>query len=108
MKRYATFGLVVLAGLGPILFFSWRFGGLAPDVIGATLVMTRFEQSAQALAGLAIKPLYSLFSLGLILFLAGQTARDLSALRWGLIAFLSGETFCAVNFWIFQHESLVS
>ena len=108
MKRYAIFGLVILAGLGPVLFFIWRFGGLAADVVSATRAMSPFEQSAQAIAGLGIKPLYSLFSLGLIVLLAGQQARDFSALRWGLIAFIGGETFCAINFWIFRHESPVS
>jgi hypothetical protein len=47
-------------------------------------------------------------SLALIVFLLGQRARDLTALRWGLIAFLTGETFCAINFWIFRHDSLLS
>jgi hypothetical protein len=108
MKRYLFFTLMVLAALGPLLLFGWFSGGLTPSVIAETRVLSPLEQSAQILAGLGIKPLYSLICLGLILFLVGQSARDIAALRWGLIAFLTGETFCAVNYFIFQHGSLLS
>jgi len=108
MKRYLFLTLMVLSALGPILLFGWYSGGLTPGLIAETRAMSPLEQSAQILAGLGIKPLYSLICLGLILFLAGQSARDIAALRWGLIAFLAGETFCAVNYFIFQHESLLS
>ncbi len=108
MKRYFFSALVALAGLGPLLLFGWLSGGLTPTLIDETRAMSPLEQSAQALAGLGIKPLYSLLSLALIVFLVGQSARDIASLRWGLIAFLTGETFCAINFWIFQHESLLS
>lgn len=108
VKRIFPLALVFIFGLGPVLFFVWFSGSLTPAVIGETRAMTPLEQSAQALAGLGIKPLYSLLSLALIALLAGQAARDLTALRWGLVAFLTGETFCAINFWIFQHESLLS
>lgn len=108
MKRFLPGFIIILAGLGPILLFSWLSGGLTPAVVAETRAMSPLEQSAQVAAGLVIKPLYSLLSLGLILFLAGQRARDIASLRWGLIAFLTGETFCAVNFWVFRHESLLS
>lgn len=108
MRRFSLPLIVVLAGLGPILLFGWLSGGLTLSVIDETQAMSLLEQSAQAFAGLIIKPLYSLLCLGLILLLWGQRARDVASLRWGLIAFLTGETFCAINFWIFQHESLLS
>ncbi len=106
-KQFPTL-IVILAGLGPILLFGWLAGGLTATEIVETRSMSALEQFAQVVAGLGIKPLYSLLCLGLILFLWGQRARDVSALRWGLIAFLTGETFCAINFWVFQHESLLS
>ena len=108
MRRYLFPTLTLLIGLGPILFFVWFSGGLTPTPITETQAMTPLEQGAQAFAGLWIKPLYSILSLALIVLLFGQSARDLAALRWGLIAFLTGENFCAVNFWVFQHESLLS
>ena len=106
-KQFPTL-IVILAGLGPILLFGWLAGGLTAAEVGETRSMSALEQFAQAAAGLGIKPLYSVLCLGLILFLWGQRTRDISALRWGLIAFLTGETFCAINFWVFQHESLLS
>ncbi len=69
---------------------------------------TTLEQGAQALAGLVIKPSYMLLSLIVIVGLVGQKGADLSALMWGQIAFLAGETFCAINFYIYNHESILS
>jgi len=108
MRRQFSAFIVILAGLGPILLFAWFASGLTAAEISETRSMSTLEQFAQTAAGLGIKPLYSVLCLGLILFLWGQRTRDVSALRWGLIAFLTGETFCAINFWLFQHESLLS
>jgi hypothetical protein len=70
--------------------------------------LTPFEQQAQALAGLLIKPLYSIVSLAIILSLIGQRSPDILALQWGQIAFFAGETFCAINFYIYKHDSILS
>lgn len=106
-RLYPTLS-VVLAGLGPILFFGWLAGGFTLSEISETRSLSLLEQSAQVFAGFMVKPLYSLLCLGLILLLWGQRGRDVASLRWGLVAFLTGETFCAVNFFVFQHESLLS
>lgn len=66
------------------------------------------EQLAQAIAGLIIKPAYMLISLALIVLLFTRRAPDLRALAWGQVAFLTGETFCAINFYIYRHESALS
>ena len=108
MKRLYPTLSVVLAGLGPILFFGWLAGGFTLGEISETRSLSMLEQSAQVFAGLMVKPLYSLLCLGLIVLLWGQRRRDVASLRWGLIAFWTGETFCAVNFFVFQHESLLS
>jgi len=70
--------------------------------------LSPFDQMAQALAGLVIKPIYMMLSLLIILALIEQKSADLSALRCGQIAFLAGETFCAINFYVYRHESLLS
>jgi hypothetical protein len=49
-----------------------------------------------------------MLSLVIILALIGQKVTDLSALQWGQITFLVGETFCAINFYIYHQESLLS
>ena len=103
--------LIVLAGLIPIPVYFLEMHDHSLDVNTAALpsrTLTPFEQQAQALAGLVVKPVYMMSSLIIILALIGQKAADLSALRWGQIAFLAGETFCALNFYIYKHGSILS
>ncbi len=102
--------LIILAGLIPIAGY-WLEAGVtqAPDLEslpGRSLPPS--GQMAQALAGLVIKPLYMMLSLALIILLIGQRDIDVAALQWGLIAFLVGEVFCAINFYIYRHESILS
>jgi hypothetical protein len=108
MKRITLPLLLVLVGIGPILLFASSANGLASITYSTPQSMTPLEQAAQAIGGLVIKPLYMLVSLVLIVFLLGQKSRDTAALRWSLIAFLAGETFCAANFWVFRHNSQIS
>jgi rhodanese-related sulfurtransferase len=60
--------------------------------------MAGYEQWAAVIAAFGFKPMYMLLSLVLILVLARTRATDLVALRWGLISFLLGESFCAANY----------
>ncbi len=66
------------------------------------------EQAAQVIAGLLVKPTYMLVSLAIIVALHDQHSADLAALQAGQIAFLVGETFCAINFYFYRHESVLS
>ena len=66
------------------------------------------EQYALCFTGFVVKPVYMLLSLVIAFFLWRSTATDLIALRWGLLFFFGGEAACAVNYWIFQHESPLS
>ncbi len=59
--------------------------------------LSELEQRAAVIAPFVIKPLYMLFALLLVVVLLGSRSPDLTALRWGLVFFLVGETFCAVN-----------
>lgn len=63
-----------------------------------------YEQLALVGAVFLIKPLYMLLSLILILVLWRLKSSDVVALRWGLIFFLTGETFCALNILLFNHS----
>lgn len=107
MPRAFVIAMAVLAGILPILVYWMEHGGFDAPAVEAYLTLTRSEQLAQAVAGLAVKPTYMFLSLILIVALTGQAA-EIAALRWGLIAFLAGETFCAINFYIYRHESLLS
>ncbi|MFC1853370.1 rhodanese-like domain-containing protein [candidate division CSSED10-310 bacterium] len=57
-----------------------------------------WEQIVVILSGFVIKPAYMILSLLIILILWGQRSRDLVLIRWAMIAFLLGETFCAATY----------
>ena len=97
-----------LFGLLPILVYGMEHGGLVAPAVLESEAMTANQQLAQVVAGLIFKPTYMFLSLILIIALIGQTATEIASLRWGLVAFLAGETFCAINFYVYRHESLLS
>lgn len=63
------------------------------------------EQWTAVIAGFVIKPLYMLLSAAMILMLWRKRAQDLAFLRWGLVFFLLGETFCTINYLFFNEQS---
>ncbi|MDO8635894.1 MAG: hypothetical protein Q7R34_06555, partial [Dehalococcoidia bacterium] len=65
------------------------------------------EQMALAIALLVIKPLYTLIAALLIVAMWRLKSRDMVALRLGVIAFLVGEMFCAVNIVLFGDASFL-
>jgi len=87
---------------------AWRQAGLPvvkgpgeapPQALLATpvRVLSHFEQIITFVSGCIIKPTYMLASLLLILALRKRRG-PLALLRWGLICFLVGETFCALDY----------
>ncbi len=97
----------LLAGAGLVLWFLWQFRFACPAVATGELPfqpMGRFRQWLVVIVAFGVKPAYMALSLGLIVWLWRQRARDLVALRWGLIWFWLGEGACAVNFLAFQGE----
>lgn len=65
----------------------------------------RCEQWAAVISGFAIKPTYMLLSLVLAVVLRRRTSPDLAALRWAMIFFFVGETFCAINYLVVSDHS---
>ncbi|MFH2007465.1 MAG: hypothetical protein ABI333_12845 [bacterium] len=63
------------------------------------LTLTQGQQRVAFLSGGVIKPLYMLLTLLLLLFFWRSRATDLRLLWHGLLWFLVGETFCAVNYY---------
>jgi rhodanese-related sulfurtransferase len=67
---------------------------------------TKFEAILAYGAGVVIKPVYMLMSLGIILWLRRSEYRELKLLRAGLMAFLAGEAACLVGFY-FDPKSVI-
>lgn len=70
--------------------------------------LSKVEQIVPVLSGFVIKPVHMLLSLILIIILWKSNETDLIVLRWGIILFLLGEAFCAVNYLFFKDDSLLA
>ena len=64
-------------------------------------------QLIACVAAFAIKPLYMILSLIIIVFLRGATSFSGKALRLSMILFLFGESFCALNYLFFGENSFL-
>jgi rhodanese-related sulfurtransferase len=69
--------------------------------------MSVIEKAMLCVAGFGIKPLYMFLSFVIIIVLWKSAAPDLAALKWAMIFFLTGESFCAANYLFFGEDSLV-
>jgi hypothetical protein len=63
------------------------------------------EQSGAIVTGFFVKPLYTLLSLLLVVWLWRQKAVELVALRWAMLFFFVGENFCAANYVFYDDRS---
>lgn len=83
-------------------FFAYMGGQSLAMITGSVytgqLPADTFTQWLVLLSGLVIKPTYMVLSLAMIILLWRQKARSLILIRWGLVAFLLGEAFCAANY----------
>lgn len=70
-----------------------------------TRVMASAEQAAAALALLWVKPTYMLLSGVVCVYLLRSKTTDLRILGWGLMIFLIGEIFCAINYVFLKDNS---
>jgi len=64
-----------------------------------------FEQWVAVLTGFVIKPIYTLLSLLLIIWLRKSGEIELKALKYAMVFFFLGENCCAANYLFFDHES---
>ena len=109
MRKYVVIFLILLIGLIPLGISYMENASLVGNT--AALPERKLsvgEQQAQVAAGLIIKPAYMIASLAIILILIGQKRRQLVILQYGLVAFLAGEIFCAINFYMYRHESILA
>ena len=104
-------GGVLVTGLLPLFLYWLLLGHVDAWTIllngqAATFRDTsQFEQWLVVIVAFGIKPIYILITTLLIIWLWRQRAPDLTALRWGLIAFWLGENACSVNFLVVHGNS---
>ncbi len=101
-----TFGLIFLTGILPVILYVVSFDASSVEVAELPFRESPlYQQGITVIAAFVIKPTYMLLSLTLIIFLWHKRSLDLVALRWGLIAFLVGESFCSINYLFFNEQS---
>lgn len=76
-----------------------------PDPSVRRIAFTPLEQFLICFTSFGLKPLYGLFSLGVVIALRRRPEAHWRALRWGLLAFFLGEGACAVNFLFYGLEN---
>ena len=99
---------VLVVGILPLFLYWPSFAQPLPP--GSLLVreIGVFEQWVVVITAFGVKPTYMVLSLIWIIWLWRRHARDLVALRWGLVFFLAGETACALNYVAFGGNSPVT
>ena len=99
---------VLVGGILPLFLYWPSFAQPLPP--GSVLVreIGVFEQWVVVISAFGVKPTYMVLSLIWIIWLWRRHARDLVALRWGLVFFLAGETACALNYVAFEGNSPVT
>ncbi len=63
------------------------------------------EQLMMVTTGFGVKPVYMMLTLVIVGVLFKQRSPDLVALRWAMIFFFIGESFCLANFMVYRDRS---
>lgn len=95
-----------VAALQPAsLFTQYSYTQLSESLY---IPMTMIEQVAAVVSGFGFKPLHMILSAILGFILLKQKAFDLRTLGWGMLIFLAAETFCAINYIFYDHNSYLA
>ena len=104
--RNITIAIIFLTGIIPVILYMFSSNAASKEIIEISFRESpRYQQWIAVISAFVVKPTYMLLSLCLIILLRKRKFSDLGALRWGLIAFLVGELFCAVNYLLFNETS---
>jgi hypothetical protein len=101
--------IIILIIVTFTLPIAWYLSGIGftPSFQEAETIrsISLLDQIVVVFTAFVIKPLYMLISLILEWLIRKNRDTSLVALRWGLLAFFTGEAFCAINYLIFQDQS---
>jgi hypothetical protein len=104
--------LIMLALLAFTLPIAWYLSGIGPipslHETETIRSISLLDQIVVVFTAFVMKPLYMLISLILVWLIRKSRDPNLVALRWGLLAFFTGEAFCAINYLIFQDQSYLA
>ncbi len=95
---------IIIVGSIPVGWY-WYAPGETKMVVERAVVMPLSQQIAAVAAGYVVKPIYMTLSVLIAVLLRRLKANDLVALRWGMISFFVGETFCAINYIFFDEAA---
>ena len=106
MKKGQAFTVFVLAAASVLPVLQFQAANPTVGIKPATqLHLPPALQWLTVVTAFVIKPLYMILSLLLAWFLRRRREADLSALKWAMIFFFSGELFCALNYLFFNERS---
>jgi len=101
MYRYEKILVVILiAVFGIILPIGYYFMNSIPADAGLVGVQSSsaIEQHAAVLTAFVVKPIYMLTSFLISILLWKRSELVLKSLKWAMIFFFIGESFCAANY----------
>ncbi len=98
--------LILITGIIPVILYLLYFNSASKEITEIPFIESPlYQQWIAVISAFVIKPAYMLLSFFLIIILRKKHSLGMAALRWGLIAFLLGELFCAVNYLFFSESS---
>ena len=104
--RNITISIILISGIIPVILYMFFFNSAPKEIMEiSSRESPPYQQWIAVISAFVVKPIYMLLSLYLIILLRKSKFSDLAALRWGLISFLVGELFCAVNYLFFNEAS---
>ncbi len=95
---------LAVAGILPLLLYRAADSGV-PHSQAVIQALSPWLQWVTVFTAFAVKPFYMILSLLIALWLRRQRSPDLSALKWAMLFFFTGELFCAVNYLFFAEAS---
>jgi len=105
-RSYVAATLALAAFVLPVFWYAFNATTLAwPAAAGPVRSIPVIDQTVVVVTAFVMKPLYMLMSLVLAWYLRRARASDLVVLKWGLLAFFTGEAFCAINYLFFHDQA---
>jgi len=107
MHRYEKTIVIILIGiLGmmPVIGYLFFYNAGGTTEIESFRFSSPIEQHAAVFTAFILKPMYMVSSLLVALLLRKRSEPELRSLKWGMVFFFAGESFCAANYLFTDHH----